>query len=196
MIVLGLTGSIGMGKTAVARMFNDRGIPVFNADSAARETLEKSRFIRKALKREFRAAIRKNALDRWKLGDIVFADPKKLRRLEALVHPGVMALLRRFLERQRKMKTPLVVVEVPLLFETGLEAVCDKVAVASAGPHLQRRRVLAREGMSARKFEMITNRQISDALKRKRADFVIPTSGSKARTRKAVTRIIAALTKS
>lgn len=195
MIVLGLTGSIGMGKTAVGGMFQDLGVPVFNADGAAHDVLDKSLMVRKMLKRNFPGAFTRGALDRKKLGDIVFADPAKLRRLEAQVHPKVMAKLRRFLERERKRKTRLAVIEVPLLFETGLEGVCDKVAVVSAAPAAQRRRVLARKAMTQRKFDLILDRQIPDELKRKRADFVIPTSGSKARTVRAVKAIVARLTK-
>lgn len=195
MIVLGLTGSIGMGKTAVARMLEALGVPVFNADTAAHDALEKSRLIRRILKRECPAAFTKGALDRKRLGDIVFADPRKLRRLEALVHPRVMAMLRRFLVRARKSRAPLVVIDVPLLFETGLDAECDKVAVVSAAAAAQRKRVLGRKGMSARKFETIRARQISDEVKLKRADFVIPTGRSKAVTAKAVAAIVASLRK-
>jgi dephospho-CoA kinase len=196
MIVLGLTGSIGIGKTAVARMFEGLGVPVFYADAAAHEALAKSRLIQRVLKRQFPKAFRKGALDRKKLGDIVFADPKRLRRLEALVHPRVMAMLRRFLEAQRRRNTPLVVLEIPLLFEAGLESVCDWVAVVFATLAVQRRRVLARPGMSARKLERVRARQWPEEAKLARADFVISTAGSKAATAKEVATIVAKLRKS
>ncbi|HXV74281.1 MAG TPA: dephospho-CoA kinase [Sphingomonadales bacterium] len=195
MIVLGLTGSIGMGKSAAAGMFRAQGIPVFDADAEAHVVLEKSKVVARALRREFPSAFRKNELNRKKLGRIVFANPNKLRRLEGLVHPRVMTRLGRFLARERKRGTKLAVLDVPLLFETGLESVCDRVAVAAAAPALQRRRVLAREGMSVRTFENIQSRQLSDAEKLKRADFIIPTSASKAAAAKAVGNIIAALVK-
>lgn len=193
MIVLGVTGSIGMGKTAVARMFAELGVPVLNSDAEAHRVLDTSKRVVKMLKRRFPSAVKGGKVDRKKLGAIVFADPAKLRQLEVLVHPGVMAAIRRFLEHHRRSGTPLVVVEVPLLYETGLETVCDYVAVVSAGPRAQRKRVLARAGMNAEKLERILARQIPDEEKQKRADFVIPTNVSKAETRRRVEKIKARL---
>lgn len=189
MIVLGLTGSIGMGKTAVARMFSDLGVPVFDSDAEAHRVLETSKRVVKMLKRRFPQAVQGGKVDRKKLGAIVFADPKKLRQLEVLIHPAVMAAIRRFLDAKREKGTPLVVVEVPLLYETGLETVCDYVAVVSAGSKAQRSRVLSRAGMDEEILEHILARQIPDEEKQKRADFVIPTNVAKTETRRHVEKI-------
>lgn len=176
MIVVGLTGSIGMGKTTVAAMFRRLGVPVHDADAVARALLADP---------EILAAV-PEAADPQTLRARAFQDPGVIGRLEAAIHPRVFADQRRFLARATRQRAPMVVLDVPLLFETGAENRCDLVAVVSAPAAIQRRRVLARPGMTAEKLAGILARQMSDAEKRRRADIVIPTGRGRAATWRAV----------
>jgi dephospho-CoA kinase len=191
MIALGLTGSIGMGKSTVARMFADEGVPVFDSDSAVHALQGPDGALVAAIEAAFPATTGPAGVDRTALAERVLADPDALRRLEALVHPAVAEARDSFLDRHRD--APVVVLDIPLLFEKGLEASVDKVAVVSADPEVQRMRTLARPGMSAEKYLRILAHQLPDAEKRARADFVIPTGCSLDETRASVRRILACL---
>jgi len=191
MIVLGLTGSIGMGKTTVARMFADEGVPVFDADEAVHRLQGPEGDLVQRIEAEFPGTTGPEGVIRGTLAERVLGEPEALRRLEALVHPAVA------LERETFLSThsaaPLVVLDIPLLFEAGGSGQVDKIAVVSAPAEVQRERVLARPGMTPEKFEQILARQLPDSEKRARADFVIETGGPKDDTRRAVRRILACL---
>jgi dephospho-CoA kinase len=173
MIVLGLTGSIGMGKSATAKMFAEAGVPVHDSDEAVHRL-----YAGKAaplIEAAFPGVTVAGVVDRTKLGGKVLGDPAALKRLEAIVHPLVRADADAFLERHRAAGAPLAVLDIPLLFETGGRDRVDKVVVVSAAPEIQRERVLARPGMSEDKLAAILARQVPDAEKKRLADFVIDT---------------------
>ena len=191
MIVIGLTGSIGMGKSTVAAMFAEEGVPVFDADACVHMLQGPGGALVEAIEVAFPGTTGRAGVDRAKLGARVLGDDAAMKRLEAIVHPAVGAERAAFLDRHAD--APLAVFDIPLLFETGGEARVDKVVVVSAPADIQRARVLARPGMTEAKFEQILARQLPDADKRARADFVIPTDGTLAETRAEVRRVIACL---
>jgi dephospho-CoA kinase len=194
-IVVGLTGSIAMGKSTVATMFAEFGVPAFNADDAVRDFYAGEGA--KSVEVAFPGAMAEGQIDRERLGAQVFGDADALNRLEGLVHPAVASARVRFLERATVEGRRLAIVDVPLLFETGGDSDVDLVVVVSAPESHQRARALAREGMSESKLEAILSRQISDTEKRRRAHFIIDTQGSLESTRAVVAefmRAVAALT--
>ncbi len=191
--ILGLTGSIGMGKSAVASMLADLGVPVFDADAAVHGLQGPGGVLLSAIEGEFPGSTGPMGVDRPKLGAAVFGDPAALKRLEAIVHPAVGAMRARFLEDNADR--PLIVFDIPLLYEKGGAQQLDAVAVVSAPADLQRQRVLARPGMTTEKFEQILGLQVPDAEKRARADFVIDTGVSLDETRAAVTSLVEHLTR-
>lgn len=192
MIKLGLTGSIGMGKSTVAAMFADEGVPVFDADAAVHRLQGPEGALVAAIEAEFPGTTGQGGIDRTALAERVLGAPERLRRLEALVHPAVAREREAFLAAYAE--APLVVLDIPLLFEAGGWNQVDKIAVVSAPADVQRARVLARRGMTAEKLDRILARQMPDEEKRKRADFVIPTGCSFGETRASVRRIVACLT--
>jgi len=191
MIRLGLTGSIGMGKSTVAAMFADRGVPVFDADAEVHRLQGPGGRLVAQIEAAFPGTTDTNGVDRGKLGEAVLGNSAALKRLELLVHPAVAAERAAFLAANPS--APLVLLDIPLLFETGGEAQVDRIAVVSAPADVQRARVLARPGMTRARFEAILARQTPDPEKRARADFVIDTSGSLARTAEQVDTVIACL---
>ncbi|PCG13723.1 MULTISPECIES: dephospho-CoA kinase [Sphingomonas] len=188
-VLLGLTGSIGMGKSTVAQMFADEGVPVFDADAAVHRLQGPGGAVVAAIEARFPGTTGANGVDRAALGAAVLGDDAAMKALEAIVHPAVGAERAAFLARHAA--APLVVFDVPLLFETGGDRGVDKVAVVSAAPDVQRTRTLARPGMTAAKFDAMLARQLPDADKRARADWVIPTDVPLDETRAAVRRVIA-----
>jgi dephospho-CoA kinase len=195
MIVAGLTGSIGMGKSTVAGMFAELGVPTFDADHAVRAFYSGDGA--KAVEAAFPGVMVSGHIDRKRLGSRVLGDAEALQRLEGLVHPAVAQARVQFVEQAAVSGRRLVIVDVPLLFETGGEARVDLVIVVSAPESIQRARVLARAGMTEAKLEAILSRQMSDAEKRRRAHFVIDTGGRRESTRAVVgqfMRSIAAVT--
>ncbi|MDQ0248592.1 dephospho-CoA kinase [Sphingomonas kyeonggiensis] len=191
MITLGLTGSIGMGKSTVAAMFAELGVPVFDADAEVHRLQGPGGALVAEIEAEFPDTTTALGVDRTLLREAVLADPAAFARLEAIIHPAVAEARNAFLESNRT--APLVVLDVPLLFEAGGWQHVDKIAVVSAPAEMQRERVLARPGMTAARFEAILARQLPDSEKRARADFVIPTGGSLDETRGAVRNVIACL---
>ena len=175
MIVLGLTGSIGMGKSTAAGMFKSQGVPVHDADAAVHALMGPGGRAVAAIAAVFPGVEHAGSIDRGKLGSIVFGDAGALRRLEAILHPMVGYDKKMFLARMARRRCPAVVLDVPLLFETGGEQGCDGVCVVSAPAFVQARRVLARPGMTRAKYAGILAQQIPDREKRQRADFVIET---------------------
>ena len=191
MIVLGLTGSIGMGKSTVAAMFRAMGVPVFDADATVHRLQGPGGALLPASEAAFPGTTGANGVDRPALGKAVFGDRAALRRLERIVHPAVGLARQEFARRHRSR--PLIVDDVPLLYETRGERRVDAVVVVSAPAWMQRRRVLARPGMSEAKFAAILARQMPDNVKRRRADFVIPTGITRAETRRRVAFLVACL---
>lgn len=186
--ILGLTGSIGMGKSAVAAMFHGLGVPLFDADAAVHQLQGPGGELVPAIEQAFPGTTGPAGVDRPRLGAAVFGNAEQLARLEAIVHPAVARMRRAFLAANAGQ--PLVVFDIPLLFEKGGFAEVDAVVVVSASPEAQRARVLARPGMTEEKFERILALQVPDAEKRARADHVIDTGTSLAETRHAVQRLV------
>lgn len=186
--ILGLTGSIGMGKSAVAAMFRGLGVPVFDADAAVHELQGPGGALLPPIEAEFPGTTGAAGVDRVKLGAAVFGDPAALKRLEGIVHPAVGAMRAGFLAENAQ--APLIVFDIPLLYEKGSEKSVDAVVVVSAPAEIQRERVLARAGMTAEKFAQILALQVPDAEKRARADYVIDTGTSLAKTRHAVAALV------
>lgn len=189
-LVIGLTGSIGMGKTTVAAMFRALGIPVHDSDAVVHRLLGRNGRAVAAVAREFPAVVKDGTVDRRALGSIVFVDKRALTRLESILHPMVREHQQRFLADARRRRKPLVVLDIPLLFETGGERRCDLVVVASAPPFVQSSRVLRRPGMTAEKYARILANQVPDARKRRLADFVVPTGLGKAASLRAVKDVV------
>ncbi|WP_404925785.1 dephospho-CoA kinase [Mesorhizobium sp. ORM16] len=191
MIVLGLTGSIGMGKSTTAKMFAEAGIPVHDSD----ETVHRLYAGKAAplVEAAFPGTAGAGGVDRAKLGARVLGDAAALKRLEAIIHPLVRADADAFLARNRAAGAPLAVLDIPLLFETGGRDRVDKVVVVTAPAEVQRQRVLARPGMSEEKLASILASQVPDAQKRRQADFVIDTSQGLDAARAEVKAIIADL---
>jgi dephospho-CoA kinase len=191
MMTLALTGSIGMGKSTVAGMFERAGIPVFDADAIVRRLQAEDAQLIAAIGSRFARTVTDGILDREALAARVLANPEELAALEAIVHPAVHAERARFLLANHNK--PVVLFDIPLLFETHGEEAFDKIIVVSAPVEAQRRRVLARPGMTEAKFEAILERQLPDEEKRRRADFVIDTSGDLATTERQVREVLACL---
>lgn len=191
MIVIGLTGSIGMGKTTTAAAFAAEGVPVHSADDAVHRLY--SGRAAGLVEDLFPGTVRDGVVDRNALAGRVLNDAQALKRLEALVHPMVREEEAAFLEAHRLDGTPIVVVDIPLLFETGFDRRVDRVVVVSAPPEIQRERVLARPGMTPEKLASILAKQTPDAEKRARADFVVDTSQSKQAAAARVAAILAQL---
>ena len=191
MILLGLTGSVGMGKSTTAAMFAARGVPVFDSDAAVHRLYRNEAVA--PLEAAFTGVIRDGTVDREALGRRVIGDPAAMKRLEAIVHPLVRAERERFVAAAREAGTPLVVLDVPLLYETGGDGEVDAVALVSAPLAVQKARVLARPGMTEARFAAILARQMPDVEKRRRARFVIETADGLEKAERQVEAVIAAL---
>ena len=191
MMLLGLTGSIGMGKSTTAQMFRDAGLPVFCADDMV-HALYRGRAA-PLIEGAFPGVVRNGTVDRERLAKAVLGNPEALARLEAVVHPLVREEEQLFLEEAERSGATIAVLDIPLLYETGGEGRVDRVVVVTAPPDVQRERVLARPGMTAEKLDKILARQVPDAEKRRRADFVIDTSVGMDAARVAVAAIITRL---
>lgn len=193
MKILGLTGSIAMGKTEVGRMFAAEGIPVFDADQAVHDVLGRGGKAVDRVAALFPGVKTDDAIDRKALGDQVFGRPDQLRRLVSILHPMVRVERKRFTRLARVRGEALIVYDIPLLFETGGDRACDAVAVVTAPARVQRRRLMRRPGMTEAKLEAILKEQMPDREKRRRADFIIHTGQSKAETRREVRAVIRAM---
>lgn len=191
MIVIGLTGSIGMGKSTVADRFRQLGVPVCDADAIVHQLYEGAAV--EPIEAAFPGTTSGGKVDRVKLAQAVLGDPKGLKRLESIVHPLVQAAEREFLRKAYEQGAKMAVLEIPLLFETGGDARVDVTVVVSAPEKVQRERVLQRPGMTASKLEAILSRQMPDAEKRRRADFVVDTGVSIAESHAQVDTIVDAL---
>lgn len=173
MKIIGLTGSIGMGKSTTAQMFADLGCPVFDADAAVHRMYAKGGRAIALIRSVFPDAIKNGAVDRKRLGDHMRADPLNLKVLESFIHPWVGEMRAAFLAKSKTDGARAVVFDVPLLFETGGDAQVDATVVVTAPASVQRERVMARSGMTEDLFKMILSKQMPDAEKRKRADYLV-----------------------
>jgi len=193
MVIIGLTGSIGMGKTAAADHLRRLGLPVHDADAAVHEMMAAGGEAVAAIAAVFPGVVRDGAVDREALGAIVYADPAALSRLEAIVHPLVRRREDDFLSRSALRRTAIAVLDIPLLFETHGDRRVDATIVVSAPAFIQAQRVLRRPGMTAERLARIRAQQMPDAEKRRRADFVVHTGLGKDRSLRELTAIIKVL---
>ncbi len=175
MVIFGLTGSIAMGKTVIADMYRQSGVAVHDADAMVHELMGRGGHAVAAVEAAFPGSVRDGAVDRQALGKKVFGDGPALKRLENLLHPMVRERRDRFLRQAVGRGEALVVLDIPLLFETNAQEICDAVAVVTAPAFLQKIRVLGRPGMTEERLAVILARQMPDAEKRRRADFIVPT---------------------
>ncbi|WP_434711718.1 dephospho-CoA kinase [Rhizobium sp. YTUHZ045] len=191
MLKIGLTGSIGMGKSTVGKLFAEAGIPLNDSDAVVHDLYagEAAPLVDAA----FPGTMKDGAVDRQELGRQLALDPEGFKRLEGIVHPLVRKRETEFLERQQAAGADMVLLDIPLLFETGAWERVDVIVVVSTDPQIQRQRVLARDDMTEEKFDMILSRQTPDAEKRRRADYLVDTSHSIAETRARVLEIVAEL---
>ncbi|MBA8877851.1 dephospho-CoA kinase [Phyllobacterium myrsinacearum] len=194
MIVLGLTGSIGMGKSTAAQMFIDAGVPVYSADETVHRLY--SGVAAPLIEAAFPGTSENGAVDRTRLSKAVIGNPKALKKLESIVHPLVRSEENAFRDKARSAGAKLVVIDIPLLFETGGDSRVDKILVVSAPADVQKKRVLARLDMTPEKLEAILMRQTPDTEKRSRADFIVNTDQTFDATRADINDIIRILTKS
>lgn len=186
--IIGLTGSIGMGKSTVAQMFVDEGVPVFDADAAVHQLQGPDGALVDEIEALFPGSTNSDGVDRQKLGAAVLGNPAALQRLEQLIHPAVGKMRQAFFEKYRDR--PLILFDIPLLFEKGGAEGVDHIVVVSAGAEQQRARVLKRPGMTEERFEQIKKLQMPDADKRQRADSLIDTSLPHAETRQKVQKLV------
>ena len=193
MIVLGLTGSIGMGKSTTAQMFREAGIPVWDADATVHALYGPGAAGSEALRAIAPDAVTDEGVDRTTLREAIIADPTLLKKIEAAIHPLVGQDRGAFLWQAEKDGHAIVLCDIPLLFEGGAEQWLDKVLVVTAPPEVQRQRVLDRPGMTEEAFQTILSKQVPDAVKRQKADYVIDTSLGMENARAEVARIIAEL---
>jgi dephospho-CoA kinase len=191
MLIIGLTGSIGMGKSTAAAYLRRRGIAVIDADAEVHKLYSGAAV--EPIERAFPGTTANGAVDRGKLSAALMADPAGFKRLEAIVHPLVQAAERALLQAEHARGAAMAVLEIPLLFETGGDARCDATIVVSAPADVQRARVLARPGMTAEKLDAILARQLADAEKRRRADFVVDTGTTIADAERQLDTIVASL---
>lgn len=182
MKILGLTGSVGMGKSTAAAMLKRMGVPVYDADAAVHRMMRRGGSAVAAVAAAFPGVEKNGAIDRAALGSRVFGNDAEMKRLEAIIHPRVRDDERAFLAAQRRRKAKLVVMDVPLLFESGREKRYDATIVMTAPAFLQRARVMARAGMTPARFAAIKARQMPDEEKRRRADFIVPSGLGRAVT--------------
>jgi dephospho-CoA kinase len=193
MIVIGLTGSIGMGKTETARMFVAEGVPVSESDAIVHRLYDRNGAAVVPVAAAFPDVVVEGRIDRERLTKHLSAHPQDFARLEAIVHPLVRAEQEKFLAEARRRKSRLAVLDIPLLFETGRDRDVDKIVVVSASADVQRRRVMARPGMTEQKYAAILARQLPDSEKRARADFIVDSGQGLDHARSQVRHIIGVL---
>lgn len=193
MRILGLTGSIGMGKSTTAKLFAEAGVPVYDADAAVHQLYQGE--AAPAIEAAFPGTTANGKVDRSKLSARVVHDPAAIKQLEQIVHPMLGASRQKFFADAEAAKAPVVVLDIPLLFETGGEKRVDAVVVVSTSPEIQRERVLARGTMDEAKLDAIIAKQTPDAEKRRRADFVVDTSHGLEPVRAQITHILAEVVK-
>ncbi len=193
MTVIGLTGSIGMGKSTAAQTLRELGLPIYSADDAVHALLKKNGRAVAPVARLFPHTLKRGAIDRALLGQTVFGQPEALRKLEKIIHPLLRSAERAFLQKARQDKARAAVLEIPLLFETGAEQRCDITLCVTAPRAMQKARVLARPGMTEQRLRDILARQMPDAEKRQKADYVVPTGKGIEATKKHLQKLLGKL---
>ena len=193
MLLLGLTGSIGMGKSTTAKLFAEAGVPVYDADATVHLVYEGE--AAPAMEAAFPGSTVNGKVDRQKLSAMVVNNPEAMTRLEKIVHPMLRGHQQTFLADAEKSGAPVAVLDIPLLYETGGEKRVDAVVVVTTSPEIQRARILARENMTPEKLDAILARQMPDAEKRKRADFIVDTSNGLEPVRQRIKEILAEVVK-
>lgn len=188
--IIGLTGGIGMGKSTVASQLERLGAKICNADDIVHQLLAKGGAAVQVIGKRFPDVVVDGRINRQRLGDIVFRDKEKLQWLESVLHPLVQQAENRFIERESRKGARLIVLDIPLLFETGGESRCDMTLLVTAPPFIQRMRVMQRKGMTLEKFHRIVKSQMPDRDKRKLADIIIPTGLGKARSFQSVAHVV------
>lgn len=188
--VIGLTGSIGMGKSTAAAMLREMGLPIFDADATVHKLMARGGAAVAAVEEAFPGVVADGAVSRPELGKRVFGDAAALRRLERILHPRVGDAERAFLAGVARSRRHFAVRDVPLLFETGGEKRCDATIVVSAPAHIQRARVLARPGMTEERLQQVLSKQMPDARKRRLADYVVPSGLGRRVTREALAAVL------
>lgn len=173
---IGLTGSIGTGKTTTAGMFRRLGIPVHESDQEVHQLLEEDEGVIQSIKKIFPFCVKDGVIERLSLGLVVFDEPEALKELENILHPKVRKRHKAFIDEHCRQKTPVVVLDIPLLFEAGYEGMCDSIIVTTCSPSIQRDRVLKRPGMILEKFKKILENQFSSIEKQQRGDYILETS--------------------
>tara|TARA_B100000614_G_scaffold209624_1_gene192566 strand:- start:633 stop:1250 length:618 start_codon:yes stop_codon:yes gene_type:complete len=195
LVVIGLTGSIAMGKSTAAQMFRDLGVPVFDADAAVHSLMDQNGEAVDAVEQRFPGVTRAGTVDRAALGKRVFGDAEALKALEVILHPLVRRREKQFMAGAHRRRASVVVLDIPLLFETGGQRRCDLTVVVSAPAFLQKMRALKRSGMTPERLNAVLAKQMPDAEKRRRADHVVPTGLGKGYTRRCIAAIVAAARK-
>jgi len=190
MVIIGLTGSIGMGKSTAAKILRDLGFPIYDADATVHALLKKGGKAVAPVAKLFPQTLKHDGIDRKLLGRAVFGQPKKLQQLEHIIHPLMRSVERAFLQKVRIAEAHAAILEIPLLFETGAEKRCDVTLCVTAPRAIQKARVLSRPGMNKEKLRAILARQMPDAEKRKKADYVVPTGKGIAATKKHLREIL------
>lgn len=190
MKILGLTGSIGMGKSATAALFKEAGIAVFDSDKTVHDLMIKDGAAVEEIAAVFPQALKEVEIDRKTLGAVVFKDAEALKKLESILHPKVFKARQQFLKTQYEAEAKMALIDVPLLFETGTDTICDYIVVVTAPEDVQRERVLARENMTPEKLNSILAKQTPDEIKRQMADFLIFTDQGFEAARADVKKII------
>ena len=194
MKILGLTGSIGMGKSTVSKFFKEAGIAVFDSDQSVHDLMNKGGKAVGDVAELFPKSYVKEVIDRQILGANIFKNPEALKKLESILHPLVFKARKEFLEEMKEQNKELVLLDVPLLFETGTDSLCDYILVVSAPAEIQKKRVLARKNMTEEKFNSILANQMRDEIKRQKADFLIFTDKGFENAKAETSKIIAKLT--
>lgn len=179
MLIIGLTGSIGMGKTTAAKILKKLGYPVYSADESVHQVLKKGGKAVRPVAKLFPECLKQSAIDRKILGSLVFGKPRKLYQLEKIIHPLLREIENEFLHKAHKKKMRAAILEIPLLFETGADKRCDITLCVTAPAAVQRVRVLARKGMTKQKLKAILARQMGNKEKCKKADYIVPTGTSR-----------------
>lgn len=190
MVILGLTGSIAMGKSTAAATFRRFGLPIYDADREVHRLLGRGGAAVVPIAKAFPGIVKNGAVDRQALGTLVFKDKTALARLEKIIHPLVRVAQKKFLRLQAARRARIVVLDIPLLFETGGERHCDAVVVVTASSLLQKHRAIGRAGMTAERLAGVLRRQMPDREKRRRADFLVETGMGKRHSLRCITRIV------
>jgi dephospho-CoA kinase len=192
-LIIGLTGSLGMGKSFTARMLKKLKIPVFESDHEVHTLLQHNKTVQDHIQRQFPRAVQTGVIDRVLLAEIVFKDPERLKQLEAIIHPFVFTAIETFIEKEAQKQQKLVILDIPLLFEVGYHLKCDEIIVVWSDERVRKERLLKRPGFKEEYYNDIVAQQMKDEEKKKRADFILETTFGKVHTFKQLLIILKAI---